>query len=180
MAEEDFKRQISRVRWLTLGDHDTKFFHQNMATQRTRNKVLSLVNSAGTRLEDPTEIESEILGYFEGLLGTSFHGSGNYSVELNRAISNKIPENMLPSLVMPVTVEEVRAAVFSIKADKALGGTGYNAFFFQQNWDIIGTDLTLAVQHFFAFGYMLKERNSTAISLIPKTGGPSTLKVTEL
>lgn len=60
-AEESFKKQKSRVNWLKLGDQNTKFFHQKMASNRLRNKILSLTNSAGVRLEDPSSIEAEIL-----------------------------------------------------------------------------------------------------------------------
>lgn len=35
-AEEDFKKQKSRVKRLSLGDHNTRFFHQKMASHRLR------------------------------------------------------------------------------------------------------------------------------------------------
>lgn len=70
-AEESFKRQKSIVQWLTLGDKNTRFFHQKMVSHRLRNKILSLVDSNGVRLEDPDAIKTEILGYYKGLLGSS-------------------------------------------------------------------------------------------------------------
>lgn len=84
------------------------------------------MNSAGSRLEGSNDIQREMWGYYEGPLGTPFVGSGLCSVELNRAISNRIPKDMLPGLVEPVTAMEVRAAIFSIKADKAPGPDSYN------------------------------------------------------
>ena len=41
-AEESFKRQKSRVRWMAIGDQNTKFFHKKLAGNRTRNKILSI------------------------------------------------------------------------------------------------------------------------------------------
>lgn len=48
-AEEAFKKKKSRVFWLSLGDKNTKFFHQKMRSHCLRNKVLSLENSNGVR-----------------------------------------------------------------------------------------------------------------------------------
>lgn len=63
-AEEAYKRQKSRVSWLALGDKNTKFFHQKMNAHRLRNTILSLVTNQGVRLEVPSAIEAEILGYY--------------------------------------------------------------------------------------------------------------------
>ncbi|KAI8572283.1 hypothetical protein RHMOL_Rhmol01G0186300 [Rhododendron molle] len=41
-AEESFMKQRSRVKWLALGDQNTKFFHQKLCTHRARNTILSL------------------------------------------------------------------------------------------------------------------------------------------
>ncbi|KAH7850084.1 hypothetical protein Vadar_027677 [Vaccinium darrowii] len=99
LAEEDFKKQKSRVKWLSLGDHNTRFFHQKMASHRLRSKILSLVDARGVRIEDPAAIKDEILSYYEGLLGGPFTPSGNFSCELRAAISNKLSADKQLSLV---------------------------------------------------------------------------------
>ena len=50
-AEESFKKQKSRVRWLQLGDQNTNFFHRRMACNRMRNKILSICDDNGQRFE---------------------------------------------------------------------------------------------------------------------------------
>ncbi|XP_058216995.1 uncharacterized protein LOC131327886 [Rhododendron vialii] len=68
-------------------------------------------------------------------------------------------------LVKPITVEEIRGALKSIKGDKAPGPDSFCSSFFQHNWDIVGQDLIDAVLLFFEKGYILKEWNSTALTL---------------
>ncbi|KAH7857816.1 hypothetical protein Vadar_016806 [Vaccinium darrowii] len=107
-AEESYKKQKSRVNWLALGDKNTRFFHQKMNAHRVRNTILSLVNDQGVRLEDPSDIEDEILGYYQGLLGSEFTQKRDATVELSAAIQHKMmsPESV-PSAMPPPVEEEV-------------------------------------------------------------------------
>lgn len=60
-VEESFKRQKSRVQWLKLGDNNTNFFHRKMAANRMRNKILSINDEYGNRLEDPEAVKKEVV-----------------------------------------------------------------------------------------------------------------------
>ncbi|KAH7867459.1 hypothetical protein Vadar_033759 [Vaccinium darrowii] len=89
VAEESYKKQKSRISWLALGDKNTRFFHHKMNAHRVRNSILSLATDQGVRLEDPNAIEAEILGYFQGLLGTGFAGKWDPSEALHTALLHK-------------------------------------------------------------------------------------------
>ncbi|GKC80825.1 hypothetical protein Tco_1131599 [Tanacetum coccineum] len=52
--------------------------------------------------------------------------------------------------------------------DKSPGPDGYTAVFFKEAWDIVGSDIVLAVGEFFMNGTLLKELNHTVIALISK------------
>ncbi|KAH7840791.1 hypothetical protein Vadar_021656 [Vaccinium darrowii] len=88
-AEEAFKKQKSRVQWLALGDQNTQFFHHKLKSHCVRHKILSLNTSTGVRLTDPTEIKKEILGYYEGLLGSSFDQKMDAYPALRLALTRK-------------------------------------------------------------------------------------------
>ncbi|KAG5546113.1 hypothetical protein RHGRI_018329 [Rhododendron griersonianum] len=61
-------------------------------SHRARNTILSLVNDTGDRLEDPAAIESEIIGYYQRLLGTGFAQKTDPHDVLSVAIVQKVLE----------------------------------------------------------------------------------------
>lgn len=52
--------------------------------------------------------------------------------------------------------------------DKSPGPDGYTSEFFKEAWQVIGDDVTVAVQSFFIKGFLPKGVNSTILALIPK------------
>ena len=62
-----------------------------------------------------------------------------------------------------------RLHYFKYTPDKAPGPDGYNAYFFQKKWDIVGPDTCKAIHSFFNSGRMLTEVNYTFVTLIPKS-----------
>ncbi|KAL0294211.1 UNVERIFIED_CONTAM: Retrovirus-related Pol polyprotein from type-2 retrotransposable element R2DM [Sesamum radiatum] len=77
------------------------------------------------------------------------------------------------ALVVPVSPEEVKQAVFDIDESKAPGPDGYSAGFFKAAWPVIGGEVTQAIRDFFQTGRLLKQVNTTLISLIPKVSNPA-------
>ncbi|XP_074293269.1 uncharacterized protein LOC141620246 [Silene latifolia] len=70
-------------------------------------------------------------------------------------------------LIKPVTVDEIKLALFSIGFGKSLGPDRFSSAFFKDSWDLTGQDLCKAVQEFFRTGKMSKQANSTLVALIP-------------
>ncbi|KAK4384493.1 hypothetical protein Sango_3056000 [Sesamum angolense] len=75
-------------------------------------------------------------------------------------------------LVTPVTLSEVKNAFFDIDVESAPGPDGYTSAFYRNAWPVIGQTLFQAVDEFFRTGRMLKQINTTLISLIPKVSLP--------
>ncbi|KAL0439707.1 UNVERIFIED_CONTAM: LINE-1 reverse transcriptase [Sesamum latifolium] len=75
--------------------------------------------------------------------------------------------------VLPVFPDEIKRSVFYIDETKAPGPDGYSAGFFKAAWPIVGGEVTQAILEFFATCRLLKQVNSTLISLIPKVNNPT-------
>ncbi|KAL0455613.1 UNVERIFIED_CONTAM: LINE-1 reverse transcriptase [Sesamum latifolium] len=78
-------------------------------------------------------------------------------------------------LTRPILKEEVKEAVFDIAEDKTPGPDGFSSRFYKAAWPVIGDEVTRAVQDFFVTGKLLKQINSTLLSLIPKVVSPVTV-----
>lgn len=83
-------------------------------------------------------------------------------------ISPKITDDQNSILVRPMSIEEVREAVFDINPSKCPGPDEMNGYFFQQFWDSTKTKLMKMVEDFFRTGKLEEGINNTNICLIPK------------
>ncbi|GKC03922.1 RNA-directed DNA polymerase, eukaryota, reverse transcriptase zinc-binding domain protein, partial [Tanacetum coccineum] len=90
---------------------------------------------------------------------------------------NRISNDEALSLVEDISYKEIKDALFDIGDNKAPCPDGYSFVFFKKSWKVIGDDFYKAVKEFFNSGKLLKDLNSTVISLIPKSQNP--LKVTD-
>lgn len=133
-----------------------------MASNKDRNKIqslTSLTSLTGGRLEDPASIKDEILQYYVGLLGTTFEVSNDARRDLGITSINQCchfgGDQNLPLLLS--------------KGIKAQGLMGFNSAFFQDNW-------VQAINQFFLTRELSRQCNSTAITLVPKSNSPPTIK----
>ncbi|XP_010412544.1 PREDICTED: uncharacterized protein LOC104698855 [Camelina sativa] len=67
-----------------------------------------------------------------------------------------------------VTGVEIKKVLFSMPNDKSPGPYGFTAEFYKAAWGLIGAEFFLAVQSFFAKGFLPIGINSTILALIPK------------
>ncbi|XP_062118199.1 uncharacterized protein LOC133831804 [Humulus lupulus] len=123
---------------------------------------------AGNWVDNPGEVTTAFLNYYQQLLGSRL--AGRRRVRLNIVNAGcVITEAEGKFLVSEYTSEEVKKAIFDIPSIKAPGPDGYPSCFFQDNWEIVGEDVSAAVLNFLHSGQLLKEVNTTSLTLIPKT-----------
>uniref|UniRef100_A0A803Q7W0 Reverse transcriptase domain-containing protein n=1 Tax=Cannabis sativa TaxID=3483 RepID=A0A803Q7W0_CANSA len=85
-----------------------------------------------------------IISYF----GDLFHCNGCDTEAVNHildCLGPPLEDSEVDLLGQPFTFDEVRQAIFLLSGDKAPGLDGLNAYFYQKNWDTVGTDLVHAV-----------------------------------
>ncbi|KAL0440680.1 UNVERIFIED_CONTAM: hypothetical protein Sradi_0006900 [Sesamum radiatum] len=79
-----------------------------------------------------------------------------------------LTEEEARTLIRPVTMDDVKIAMFDIEEDKALGPDGFFSGFCKATWPIMGEEISKAIMDFFTTGRLLKQVNATLLTLIPK------------
>ena len=170
--EETFWRQKSREKWLDEGDRNTKFFHNTTMQNRSLNKITSISTPQGSRTENPLEIADTIVSHFKNLLNNYEGSNREAQVRMLKFIPKLVSVEDNKNLNRPISLEEVRTVVFNMSPDKSPGPDGFQAFFFQKCWDILGEDLWRAIEASRNGGSLLAEINYSFITLIPKKDCP--------
>ncbi|KAL9671418.1 hypothetical protein QQ045_008986 [Rhodiola kirilowii] len=166
--EELYWRQRSRAEWLRNGDINTAYFHAKASQRKRRNHIEKLRNSSGELCHSEPDIFAIITNYFSNI----FHSQVNVSSERwhreFEAIPKLITTEKNEMLGAPFTEMEVKGALFQMHPTKAPGLDGFPALFFQNNWDIVGEDVTKEVLNCLNNKVLDAELNETLIVLIPK------------
>lgn len=125
--EAMYWHQRSRIKWLQMGDRNSRFFHLSTIQRRQRNQILKLKDKEGNWKSEPKEVAGIIKLHFQEL----YEGPGDREYEdLISLIDPIISPECNASLVRNVTKEEVKMAVFQMGPLKAPGSDGFPGFFF--------------------------------------------------
>lgn len=109
-----------------------------------------------------------ITDYFMKLFEAGTAGDGL----LERDQVCRVSEEQNNDIMLPVTAEEVKLAVFAMYPEKSPGIDGLNPAFFQTYWNIVGDDVVCFCRNFVATGELPRDLNRTVICLIPKVKQP--------
>ncbi|GFY87986.1 hypothetical protein Acr_05g0016250 [Actinidia rufa] len=166
-AELSFCTQLAKAKFLKNADKGTKFFHDLIKSNRSKNHIASILLEDGSRTTSSNQVNEDFVQYYKGLLGSKENCSS-----LNKEIVLKgklLGAEQADSLLREVTDEEIKSALFDIGEKKAPGPDGYTSCFYKKAWDVIGRDFMEAVKEFFSSGHILKQINHSVLALIPKT-----------
>ncbi|XP_074293397.1 uncharacterized protein LOC141620421 [Silene latifolia] len=109
-------------------------------------------------------------------MGTAIQGTGVQTEHVNPLIvrRGKVCNNAQWDLLLkPVTKMEIKDAIFSIPEHKAPRPKGFSSAFYKDSWSIRGDEVCEAVLDFFKTGKLLKQVNSTILTLIHKCTMPT-------
>ena len=175
--EEKYLKQKSKLHWLDVGDKNNKTFHRAATIREANNCIKEVLCNDGRVVKDEEEKKAEAERYFRDflqLVPSDFEGS---SVEnLQDLLQFRCSERDGRMLTREVTGEEIKKVLFSMPKDKSPGPDGYTAEFYKSTWEFIGKDFVMAIQSFFAKGFLPKGVNSTILALIPKKKGAREMK----
>lgn len=173
--EECYWFQQAKSKWVTLGDSNTRFFHQSTITRRRKNRIMALLDRDDQWIYDDSALQNHVIQFFSDLYTSNPQDEVNYS---NITSFPPIKEEDKAFIEKAVTKDEVKKALFSMGSYKSPGPDGYHPIFFKKHWNHIGNSIYKLVVNCFANPSLIKDLNQTLISLIPKCDDPS--KVTHL
>ncbi|PWA66317.1 RNA-directed DNA polymerase, eukaryota, Reverse transcriptase zinc-binding domain protein [Artemisia annua] len=168
--EEKLLFQKSKVKWLSVGDRNNAFFHKSLRSRHHRSRIEVINDELGYRHQG-TVVADQFVMHFQKFLGVNVLVRRMNNME--SLISNKLSSNEAENMVKRVSDEEIRKAMFQIEDNKAPGPDGFSSCFYKKAWGIIEKDVCKAIREFFVTGKLLKEINSTIITLVPKIQTPT-------
>lgn len=152
-----------------MGDGNNIFFHSSAKIREIRNAIHEIIRADGSvaKTEEEIKVEAEkFFAEFMMLQPTDFEGA---SVETLRDLLDfNCSEADCLKLDREVTKEEIKEVLFHMPGNKSPGPDGFTTEFFKGAWDVIGEDVTAAIQSFFTKGFLPKGLNSTILTLVPK------------
>lgn len=164
-------RQKSRELWVREGDMNTKFFHLSTVIRRRKNQIFAIKNQNNSWEYDQENIGKYFLRNFEELYTST---QTQFPEDLEGLFQPMVTEEESLNIISIPTEKEIIDAIRSMHSLKAPGPDGMSPIFYQHYWDIIKPEFIQAVQNFFSSGHLLRQWNSTFITLIPKSKGACT------
>nr|GEW67382.1 RNA-directed DNA polymerase, eukaryota, reverse transcriptase zinc-binding domain protein [Tanacetum cinerariifolium] len=159
--------QKGKIKWAVEGDENSKFFH-GMINRMHANLAVKGIMVDGEWVDDPTRVKDEFKSHF----ASRFQAPNSNRCCLNFTFHKCLDTIQSEELESPISIVEVRKAVWGCGDNKSPGPDGFTAEFFRKYWDILGSDLYDAVVWFFDNGSFARGCNTSFITLIPKIQDP--------
>lgn len=143
--------------------------------QGRKNKIEGIFDDIGAWIECKEGIQKVIEDYFNSL----FYDDS--SIVFPSSLPNLFPSTdpgLLDYLNDPITLEEIKEALFLIGGLNAPRPKGLSTVFLERLWDKCQNDITILIVHCFDNANMPKEINKTFNTFIPKI--PNSTAVNQL
>ncbi|XP_074347573.1 uncharacterized protein LOC141686437 [Apium graveolens] len=152
----DFKQQArdlrDRLRKLRSrrDSNGIQLYNEICLDKKKTNVLQRIKNMEGAWRESTEEIQVVIEDYFTELFSSSvLNGKLSEREEIKKISDEDNMEHMAE-----VTIEEVKAAVFSMHPDKSPGPDGLNPVFFQSFWTVVGPDVVKFCRNYMSTGIL--------------------------
>lgn len=163
-------RQKSRAKWALEGDENSRFF-QGLVNQHRRVLKISGLSDGGQWISDPTSLKNMAVKYFS----KRFSDPVPCRPKFFSPGFKKLSDLQRRCLEEPISMDEIKNAVWCCGSNKAPGPDGYSIEFFRKFWDLVNSDLFMAVKSFERTGHIDKGCNASFITLVPKVADPVNL-----
>lgn len=127
LQKEPLWKQKSHDQWISLGDHNTRYFHTLAKVKQERSRILTLRIPINNNFIIDQKICGDMAAHF-------FHAF--YIDESTNIVSPYLSQEKLNSTCVIPSILEVRNAPWTMSPIKALGLDGLPIVFHQSYWEI--------------------------------------------
>ncbi|GJT76141.1 RNA-directed DNA polymerase, eukaryota, reverse transcriptase zinc-binding domain protein [Tanacetum coccineum] len=166
--------QKSKVKWLSLGDRNNAYFHKVLKSRGHKSRI-NQINDENGNCFYGKEVAEQFVKHFQGFLGKVVQVKELDSIDY--LFKTKLSSEDALFMISEISDEEIKNAMFFIDSNKVPGPDGFSSLFFKKARSIVGKDVCRAVKDFFDNGKIMREINSTIISLVPKILTPNKVTV---
>lgn len=128
-------RQHARIKWIKLGDCNTRFFHMH-ANARRKKQFIAKIQDGETTVTSQADKLEKVHDYFRRILGSTENREGT----LNWEALGYTQKNM-EDLEFPITDTELSNTIKELPSQRAPGPDGFIGAFYKSCWGIIKNDL---------------------------------------
>ncbi|GKD09416.1 RNA-directed DNA polymerase, eukaryota, reverse transcriptase zinc-binding domain protein, partial [Tanacetum coccineum] len=143
-------------------DRNNAYFHKVLRSRCHKSRINQISDENGNFFYGK-EVADQFVKHFQGFLGKSVQVKELDTID--SLFKTKLSHEDALFMIRDISNEEIKNAVFSIDSNKALDPNGFSSLFFKKAWNIVGNDMCRAIKDFFDNGRILREINSTIISL---------------
>lgn len=171
-ADEELWRLRSQALWITLGDQNTRFFH-NFANMRLKsNTIWEIEDTAGTLVYSPEQIADVAVGHFKKLFSKPEIVNLEAQMEVLHCMPRFFTDEDNDCIGRSVTLSEIEGILRGMAKDKSPGPGGWTVEFYLQFFDLFGPEIVCLVEEPPNNGRISGSLNATFIALIPKITNP--------
>ncbi|TWW61013.1 Transposon TX1 uncharacterized 149 kDa protein ORF 2 [Takifugu flavidus] len=165
----------SRIKDLTEMDAPSSFFF-GLEKKRGQNLIIhSLLSSTGQELVEPGQIRQRAVEFFSSLYESEYRSDDGLFHEFCGDLP-RISEEANSQLDRPLQLDELHAALLSMKGRKSPGVDGLTVEFFKAYWDIVAHDMLEVFNESLASGSLPLSCRRAVVTLLPKKGNLREIK----
>ncbi|XP_026396843.1 uncharacterized protein LOC113291534 [Papaver somniferum] len=150
-------------------DNNTRYFHSIVNKRLHVNTINALCDTSGNWYRDRDGINNLLTNHFRTVASTSNPIMPDDAFDVIPKLITDSDNIMLHSIPTEIEIEN---KVKHVPSWSSPGPDGFQAGFYQTQWQLVGKDIVDVVQRFFTSGQMPRCLNRTYICLIPKYKTP--------
>jgi hypothetical protein len=165
-------KQTGKIKWVKLGNENTKFFHTKATINFRQNHIATLQNEEQVEISDHEGKAAILWKNFKERMDNA--GNPKMLFNIEDLYPSKLSSESKNKLEKTFSDKEIDDVIKDLPNDKSPGPDGFNNEFIKGYWEIISEDVKQLIRDFFEGKINLESINSSYITLIPKSDSPST------